>query len=55
MLKTGARALRSIMEGIMLDIMYQLPDYSNVEEVIITPAVVQGKAKPKLKYKEDAA
>jgi ATP-dependent Clp protease ATP-binding subunit ClpX len=54
-LKTGARALRSIMEGIMLDIMYQLPEYKDVEEVVITQAVVTGKAKPKLKYKEDAA
>ncbi len=50
-LKTGARALRSIMESIMLDIMYRLPDYENVEEVIITGAVVKGRAKPKLKYK----
>lgn len=54
-LKTGARALRSIMEGIMLEIMYQLPDYENVEEVIITASVVTGKAKPKLKMKQDAA
>lgn len=54
-LKTGARALRSIMEGIMLDIMYQLPDYKDVEEVVITQAVVAGKAKPKLKFKQDAA
>lgn len=54
-LKTGARALRSIMEGIMLDIMYQLPEYKDVKEVIITQAVVTGRAKPKLKYKEDAA
>jgi len=54
-LKTGARALRSIMEGIMLDVMYQLPEYKDVEEVIITPSVVSGKAKPKLKMKQDAA
>ena len=54
-LKTGARALRSIMESIMLEIMYQLPDYKDVEEVIITQAVVTGKAKPKLKFKQDAA
>ncbi|NBD37338.1 MAG: ATP-dependent Clp protease ATP-binding subunit ClpX [Verrucomicrobia bacterium] len=54
-LKTGARALRSIMEGIMLDVMYQLPDYEGVQEVIITPSVVNGKAKPKLKMKQDAA
>lgn len=55
LLKTGARALRSIMENIMLDIMYQLPEYTDVEEVIITPAVVSGKSKPKLKMKQDAA
>jgi ATP-dependent Clp protease ATP-binding subunit ClpX len=54
-LKTGARALRSIMEGVMLDIMYELPDYKDVQEVIITPSVISGKAKPKLKMKEDAA
>jgi len=54
-LKTGARALRSIMEGIMLDIMYQLPDYKDVEEVVITGAVVSGKAKAKLKMKQSAA
>jgi len=54
-LKTGARALRSIMEKVMLDVMYQLPDDDSISEVIITPSVVDGKAKPKLKYKEDAA
>lgn len=54
-LKTGARALRSIMEGIMLEVMYQLPDYEGVQEVIITPSVVNAKAKPKLKMKQDAA
>jgi ATP-dependent Clp protease ATP-binding subunit ClpX len=54
-LKTGARALRSIMEGIMLEIMYQLPDYENVEEVIITASVVTARAKPRLKLKSDAA
>ncbi len=54
-LKTGARALRAIMEGIMLDVMYQLPDYKDVEEVVITAAVVAGKAKPRLRFKRDAA
>ena len=54
-LKTGARALRSIMEGIMLDIMYQLPEYKDVEEVVITGSVVSGKAKPKLKMQQSAA
>jgi ATP-dependent Clp protease ATP-binding subunit ClpX len=49
-LKTGARALRSIMERIMLDIMYDLPQSENVEEVTINRAVVEGRGKPKLKY-----
>ena len=49
-LKTGARALRSIMEKIMLDIMYELPHKRNVKEVLVTRAVVEGKRKPKIRY-----
>ncbi|MEM7790211.1 MAG: ATP-dependent Clp protease ATP-binding subunit ClpX [Verrucomicrobiota bacterium] len=48
-LKTGARALRSIMERIMLDVMYDLPQSENVEEVIINRGVVEGRGKPKIK------
>ncbi|PIP59568.1 MAG: ATP-dependent Clp protease ATP-binding subunit ClpX [Verrucomicrobia bacterium CG_4_10_14_3_um_filter_43_23] len=44
--KTGARALRSIMEGLMLDMMYEIPHDNTVKEVIITADVVKGKAKP---------
>ncbi|CZE45977.1 ATP-dependent Clp protease ATP-binding subunit ClpX [Campylobacter geochelonis] len=43
--KTGARGLRSIMEEIMLDIMYDLPEL-NGYDVVITKDVVEGKAKP---------
>ncbi len=43
--KTGARGLRSIMEEILLDIMFELPDLKGYE-VIITPQVVQEGAKP---------
>lgn len=50
-LKTGARALRSIMERIMLDVMYELPQTENVEKVVINRAVVEGSAKPKLHYR----
>ncbi|RCL31847.1 MAG: ATP-dependent Clp protease ATP-binding subunit ClpX, partial [Puniceicoccaceae bacterium] len=49
-LKTGARALRSIMEKIMLDIMYEIPSLEGVCEVHISPGVVEGTSKPKLKY-----
>ena len=49
-LKTGARALRSIMERIMLDVMYELPQTENVEKVVINRAVVEGRIKPKLHF-----
>jgi len=48
-LKTGARALRSIMESMMLDIMYELPQEEDVEEVVINAAVVRGEKRPTLK------
>jgi ATP-dependent Clp protease ATP-binding subunit ClpX len=48
-LKTGARALRSIMETIMLEVMYELPQRDDVSEVVIDAAVVAGKRRPTLK------
>jgi ATP-dependent Clp protease ATP-binding subunit ClpX len=44
--KTGARGLRSIMEGILLETMYDLPGLDSVEQVVIGPEVIEGKAKP---------
>jgi len=44
--KTGARGLRSIMEGILLETMYDLPGLDSVEQVVIGSEVVEGKAKP---------
>jgi ATP-dependent Clp protease ATP-binding subunit ClpX len=44
--KTGARGLRSIMEGILLDTMFDLPGLDSVEEVAINGEVVEGRAKP---------
>ena len=41
--KTGARGLRSIMEGILLDTMYDLPSLDGVEEVVISAEVIEGK------------
>ena len=46
--KTGARGLRSILEGIMLDIMYEVPSNPNIEECIIDEAVIEQKAPPKM-------
>ena len=44
--KTGARGLRSIMEGILLDTMFELPNLRGVEEVVISGEVVDGQAEP---------
>jgi ATP-dependent Clp protease ATP-binding subunit ClpX len=46
--KTGARALRSILEDIMLDVMYQLPSEEGVVECIIDKDTVQKKKEPQL-------
>ncbi len=47
-LKTGARALRAIMEGLMLDIMYDLPQQNGIRKVILTADAVKGKSAPTL-------
>ena len=44
--KTGARGLRSIMESILLDTMFELPGMDGVEEVVINAEVVEGRAQP---------
>ena len=48
LMKTGARALRSIMEDIMLDIMYDLPSIEDPVQVVISAGVIRGKSKPKI-------
>ena len=44
--KTGARALRSIVEDFMLEIMYHIPDKENVEKCIITKDVIETGKEP---------
>ena len=44
--KTGARGLRAIMEEILLDTMFDLPDLDGVEEIVVNREVVEGRAKP---------
>ncbi|AWJ90099.1 ATP-dependent Clp protease ATP-binding subunit ClpX [Azospirillum baldaniorum] len=44
--KTGARGLRSIMESILLDPMFDLPGLSGVESILVNKEVVEGRAKP---------
>ena len=53
-LKTGARGLRTIIESLMIDVMYDIPSVKNVEEVIITKDCVDKGEKPRLIYKETA-
>ena len=46
--KTGARGLRTILENVLLDTMYELPRIENVKKVILDGAVVRGESKPYL-------
>ena len=48
-LKTGARALRAILEGVMLEVMYDLPQRDDVTEVIVDAGAVAGKHRPVIK------
>ena len=48
--KTGARGLRTILEKILLNTMYDLPSVDNVSKVVIDEAVVNGEAEPYLIY-----
>jgi len=50
--KTGARGLRSILESILLDTMFELPTMNGVEEVVVSADVVEGRAKPLQIYSE---
>ncbi len=49
--KTGARGLRSIMEDVLMDIMYEIPSDDNIAECILTKDVVDGKGKPSIVYR----
>ncbi|QDG51231.1 ATP-dependent Clp protease ATP-binding subunit ClpX [Persicimonas caeni] len=53
--KTGARGLRSILEEVMLDVMYELPSLRNVRECVITEEVLTKKEKPMLVYEKKSA
>ncbi|MDJ0949590.1 MAG: ATP-dependent Clp protease ATP-binding subunit ClpX [Alphaproteobacteria bacterium] len=48
--KTGARGLRSILENILLESMFELPDHEGLEEIAISREVVEGRAKPLHSY-----
>lgn len=50
--KIGARGLRSIMEKVMMDTMYQIPSDETIEECIVTKSAVEGEAEPLTIHKE---
>ncbi|WKV08497.1 ATP-dependent Clp protease ATP-binding subunit ClpX [Thermoanaerobacterium sp. CMT5567-10] len=50
--KTGARGLRSILEELMLDVMYEIPSSDNIEKCIITEETVLNNAPPTIVYSE---
>ncbi|HNQ46288.1 MAG TPA: ATP-dependent Clp protease ATP-binding subunit ClpX [Syntrophorhabdus sp.] len=52
--KTGARGLRSIMERVMLDVMYEIPALTNVKECVLSEEVIVNHDRPILIYEEEA-
>ena len=50
--RTGARGLRSILEQVLLDIMYDLPSLNNVEKVVVDEGMITGDARPILLYSD---
>jgi ATP-dependent Clp protease ATP-binding subunit ClpX len=48
--KTGARGLRTILEQVLLDTMYELPSMHSVGKVVVDDAVIRGEAKPYVIY-----
>ncbi len=48
--KTGARGLRTILENVLLDSMYDLPSSNNVSKVVVDEAVINGEAEPYIIY-----
>ena len=53
--KTGARALRSILEEVMMSIMYDIPNHKNIESCVITKNVITKKSKPEITFYKKTA
>ncbi|MGY6275961.1 ATP-dependent Clp protease ATP-binding subunit ClpX [Methylomonas sp. MgM2] len=51
--KTGARGLRTIVENVLLDTMYELPSSDNIAKVVIDESVINGQSEPILVYESD--
>jgi ATP-dependent Clp protease ATP-binding subunit ClpX len=53
--KSGARGLRSIMENILLDLMYDIPSNQNIEKVVLDSSSVSGESEPLVVYSQSEA
>ncbi len=53
--KTGARGLRSILENVLLDTMYEIPSSENVEKVVIDESMIRGESEPLIVYATPAS
>jgi ATP-dependent Clp protease ATP-binding subunit ClpX len=51
--KTGARGLRTILENVLLDTMYDLPSLRNVQKIVVDEQVIDGNNKPYIVYRTD--
>ena len=51
--KTGARGLRSILENVLLDIMYEIPSQTSVAKVVVDAAVIRGESEPLVVYQNN--
>jgi ATP-dependent Clp protease ATP-binding subunit ClpX len=51
--ESGARGLRSVLESIMLDLMYEIPSKKNVSRIVITEEMIKGLDKPKIVYSKE--
>ena len=53
--RTGARGLRTILENVLLDTMYDLPSLKGVQKVVVDESVIEGHSKPYVVYKSEGA
>jgi ATP-dependent Clp protease ATP-binding subunit ClpX len=53
--KTGARGLRTILENVLLDTMYELPSNPDVSKIVVDEAVIEGESQPYLIYDQNSS
>ena len=51
--KIGARGLRAVMEGLLMNVMYDIPSDRTIDRVTITPGCVEGTEQPKISHRTE--